>query len=304
MLYLVCYLFFRYRETNDNLVSAFIYLVRKLAEGAKSHAKQGVIEDINIVRTKLKSAGSLLNYFIDSDIDDALTFGDVRKKAFKLLPAENIKLLSEHLDSNDFDGRKYEWQFIDKQSSKVSKLLRSLFMAIDIEFIHLKDDLHNQYVTLRSELSECKAVRTINLDLVPKGDRGYLQGEVSKQIAIRFEYFLYRKAEQLFQNNSLTVKESVNNRSLSSDLIQPKEWQNKDDIIENTAIWLKENGLNKFMGGHCTGIYAANTIANIAGIERENLSHTAIGSVLTKELSIIRSSRKTTSSGKRLIFLK
>ena len=105
LLYLVCYLFFRYRETNDNLVSAFIYLVRKLAEGAKSHAKQGVIEDINIVRTKLKSAGSLLNYFIDSDIDDALTFGDVRKKAFKLLPAENIKLLSEHLDSNDFDGR-------------------------------------------------------------------------------------------------------------------------------------------------------------------------------------------------------
>ena len=109
----------------------------------------------------------------------------------------------------------------------MSKLLRSLFMAIDIEFIHLKDDLHNQYVTLRSELSECKAVRTINLDLVPKGDRGYLQGEVSKQIAIRFEYFLYRKAEQLFQNNSLTVKESVNNRSLSSDLIQPKEWQNR-----------------------------------------------------------------------------
>ena len=64
----------------------------------------------------------------------------------------------------------------------------------------------------------------------------------------------------------------------------------KDDIIENTAIWLKENGLNKFMGGHCTGIYAANTIASIAGIDRENLSHTAIGSVLTKELSIIRSS--------------
>lgn len=236
LLYLVCYLFFRYRETNDNLVSAFIYLARKLAEGAKNHAKQCVIEDINIVRTKLKSAGSLLNYFIDSDIDDALTFGDVRKKAFKLLPAENIKLLSEHLDNNDFDGRKYEWQFIDKQSSKVSKLLRSLFMAIDIEFIHLKDDLHNQYVTLRSELSECKAVRTINLDLVPKGDREYLQGEVSKQIAIRFEYFLYRKAEQLFQSNSLTVKESVNNRSLSSDLIQPKEWQNKDDIIENTGL--------------------------------------------------------------------
>tara|TARA_A100001011_G_scaffold175014_1_gene183677 strand:- start:3259 stop:4191 length:933 start_codon:yes stop_codon:yes gene_type:complete len=63
-----------------------------------------------------------------------------------------------------------------------------------------------------------------------------------------------------------------------------------DDVIENTAIWLKKNGLNKFMGGHCTGIHAANTIASIVDIERQNLSHTAIGSVLTKELSIIRSS--------------
>ena len=44
------------------------------------------------------------------------------------------------------------------------------------------------------------------------------------------------------------------------------------------------------MGGHCTGIHAANTIASIVDIERQNLSHTAIGSVLTKELSIIRSS--------------
>nr|WP_286203500.1 DUF4158 domain-containing protein [Pseudoalteromonas sp. NBT06-2] len=137
ILYLVCYLFFRYRETNDNLVSAFIYLVRKLTESAKGYAKQCIVEDVNVVRTKLKSAGSLLKYFIDTDMDDDLSFGDVRKKAFKLIPADSIKLLSDHLNNNDFDGRQYEWQFIDKQSSKIKKLIRSLFMSIDIEFIHL-----------------------------------------------------------------------------------------------------------------------------------------------------------------------
>lgn len=63
-----------------------------------------------------------------------------------------------------------------------------------------------------------------------------------------------------------------------------------DKTITQTASWLKENGLTKFMGGHCTGIYAAETIADIIGITRENLSHTAIGSVLTKDLTIIRSS--------------
>ena len=236
ILYLVCYLFFRYRETNDNLVAAFIYLVRKLTESAKSYAKQRIVEDVNIVRTKLKSAGSLLKYFIDTDMDDDLSFGDVRKKAFELIPADSIKLLSDHLDNNDFDGRQYEWQFIDKQSSKINKLIRSLFMSIDIEFIHLKDELHEQYVMAHSELSELKAIQTINIDVVPKHDREYLEGENTKLIANRFEYFLYRKAEQLFHSNSLTVKESVNNRSLTSDLIQPKEWQQKETIIENTGL--------------------------------------------------------------------
>ena len=236
ILYLVCYLFFRYRETNDNLVAAFIYLVRKLTESAKGYAKQRIVEDVNIVRTKLKSAGSLLKYFIDTDMDDDLSFGDVRKKAFELIPADSIKLLSDHLDNNDFDGRQYEWQFIDKQSSKIKKLIRSLFMSIDIEFIHLKDELHEQYVMAYSELGESKAIQTINLDVVPKHDREHLKGENTKLIANRFEYFLYRKAEQLFYSNSLTVKESVNNRSLTSDLIQPKEWQQKDIIIENTGL--------------------------------------------------------------------
>lgn len=123
-------MFFRYRETNDNLVAAFIYLVRKLTESAKGYAKQRIVEDVTIVRTKLKSAGSLLKYFIDTDMDDDLSFGDVRKKAFELIPADSIKLLSDHLDNNDFDGRQYEWQFIDKQSSKIKKLIRSLFMSI------------------------------------------------------------------------------------------------------------------------------------------------------------------------------
>ncbi|MDB4243538.1 MBL fold metallo-hydrolase [Gammaproteobacteria bacterium] len=63
-----------------------------------------------------------------------------------------------------------------------------------------------------------------------------------------------------------------------------------NEVIDNTANWLKEAGMTKFMGGHCTGIYAAERVADIIGISRDNLSHTAIGSILTKDLSIIRSS--------------
>ena len=53
---------------------------------------------------------------------------------------------------------------------------------------------------------------------------------------------------------------------------------------------LKLFGLKQLVGGHCTGIHAARKIADIASITRDNLSHGAIGTVITKDQEILRSS--------------
>ena len=60
--------------------------------------------------------------------------------------------------------------------------------------------------------------------------------------------------------------------------------------ISKTAKSLKKFGLKQLIGGHCTGIHAARTIADIASISKNNLSHGAIGTVVTKNLKILRSS--------------
>ena len=53
---------------------------------------------------------------------------------------------------------------------------------------------------------------------------------------------------------------------------------------------MKEFGLKQLVGGHCTGIHEARKIADIVNISDSNLSHGAIGTVVTKDLNIIRSS--------------
>ncbi len=108
ILYVSCYLYFRYRESNDNLVSAFNYLVRKLSESATRYAKQKIAEDIEVVRKKLKLAGNLLSYFVDSETDDEVSFGDVRKIVLKLISKDDIRLLSDHFDKKEFDIVQYE----------------------------------------------------------------------------------------------------------------------------------------------------------------------------------------------------
>lgn len=67
-------------------------------------------------------------------------------------------------------------------------------------------------------------------------------------------------------------------------------YRSSEEVIKNTAKSLKEFGLKQLVGGHCTGIHAARTIADIASITKDNLSHGAIGTVITKDLQIIRSS--------------
>ena len=67
-------------------------------------------------------------------------------------------------------------------------------------------------------------------------------------------------------------------------------YRSTDKFISDTAESLKIFGLKQIVGAHCTGIHAARKIADIASISRENLSHGAIGTVITKDLTITRSS--------------
>ena len=67
-------------------------------------------------------------------------------------------------------------------------------------------------------------------------------------------------------------------------------FRSSDEVISETANSLKLFGLKQLVGGHCTGIHAARKIADIASITRDNLSHGAIGTVITKDQEILRSS--------------
>ena len=67
-------------------------------------------------------------------------------------------------------------------------------------------------------------------------------------------------------------------------------FRSSKEVVTNTAKALKNFGLKQLVGGHCTGIHEARTIADIANISDSNLSHGAIGTIVTKDLEIIRSS--------------
>lgn len=235
-LYLICYLFFRYRESNDKLVTAFSYLVNKHDEAAKCYAQQSVAQELEVVRTKLKDAGNILRLFVDESLDDSIPFGSVRQKAFSLIESEDIKRLSQHFHQKDFDLILYRWQYTDEQARTTANSLRKLFLAIDIECDKRQEGLAEQIVSSKIELAEKRGIKTFNVDLIRSNDKRYLLDEDGVNLK-RCEFYLYKKIVRMLEQGRLFISESEQNKRLEDDLIPAKVWsKDKQSLIAKTGL--------------------------------------------------------------------
>ncbi|WP_157879462.1 hypothetical protein [Xenorhabdus poinarii] len=236
LLYLTCYLYFRYRETNDKLVTAFCYLTRKYHEAAKAFAKQKIADELELIREKLKYAGDILHYFVDENVSNVVEFGEIRQQAFGLIPKEEIHAISQHLGKRDFDLAGYEWEYIDKQSRKIANSLRKLFIAIDIECEADQKILSAQITLSKQELTEKRKIITLHQEGIKKSDNRYLwiNGEVHTR---RFEFYLYHKISRQLDRGKAYVTESEKNKRLEDDLIPIKDWENdRLNLIQKTGL--------------------------------------------------------------------
>lgn len=248
LLYLVCYLYFRYRDTNDKLVTAFCYLVTKYENSAKIAADQQLAEEFEVVREKLKHAGSVLRLFVDDQLCDSTTFGEVRKQAFSLIPQADIQMIGQHLDKKDFDRVAYQWQYTDTQSRKIANSLRKLFIAIDIECAPSLETLANQLATTKEELGKKRGLKTADQQLIRPNDKSYLlEGEETN--LKRFEFYLYLRTASMLEKGKVYVSESEHHKRLEDDLIPAETWQqDKQVLIDKTGLERLATPINQTMG--------------------------------------------------------
>lgn len=235
MLYIMCYLFFRYQETNDKLVTAFQYVARKQREAASIAAKQRIADELEVIRDKLNHAGHLLGLFVDDSVSDQTQFGDIRKNAFEMLSKDEIQLISQHLNKENFDKREYEWQYIDSQYRKISNSIRPLFLAIDIECEPSQALLSEQLQIAKSELQKDKHLCSADQRLFLKQEKSYLIDKEGVNYR-RFEYYLYQKVSRMLDSNHIFVNESAKNKRLEDDLIPMTEWKQNSNLVINTGL--------------------------------------------------------------------
>lgn len=240
LLYMVSYLYFRFKESNDKLVTAFCYLITKLKEQAKAYSIQQVADELEVIQGKMKQAGQVLNLFIDDSIDNAELFGKIRDKAFDILSLENIQIICNHMENNDFDSKAYEWKFFEKKAGKTQNIPRKLFLALDFECENGQTAFEKQISVAKQELVKHKKLLSADQRLISKADMDYIveQGNVNFK---RYEFFLYRQLSHLINNCKVYIIDSESNKRLEDDLIAKNDWN------KNYKSYIKKTGLSRLI---------------------------------------------------------
>ncbi|MBD8109495.1 Tn3 family transposase, partial [Erwinia persicina] len=90
-LYLLCYAWIRYRQFSDNLVDAMFFHMKQLEDESRSVAKQLMADVQEKHRRETSKIGRLLSLYVDDSVPDPTTFGEVRRRAWKIMPPNDYE---------------------------------------------------------------------------------------------------------------------------------------------------------------------------------------------------------------------
>lgn len=243
-LYLLCYAWVRYRQLSDNLVDALAYHMKQLEEESSAAAKQSfAAEQTRRQQNTPPQVGRLLSLYIDDSVPDPTPFGDVRQRAYKIMPRDTLQTTAQRMSEKPLNKLALHWQAVDGLAERIRRHLRPLHVALDLAgtdpdspwlaaLTWAKGVFAKQQRLSQRPLAECPA------NTLPKRLRPYLltfdaDGKPTGLHADRYEFWLYRQVRKRFQSGELYLDDSLQHRHFSDELVSVKQ---KADVLAQMDI--------------------------------------------------------------------
>jgi len=111
-LYLLCYAWQRYRQFTDNLVDALGYHMKQLEDESKARSNKLFVTEQIRRQQETPRVGRLLLLYVDDTVADVTPFGDVRQRAFKIMPKEALQMAGQRLSVKPASKLALRWQWL------------------------------------------------------------------------------------------------------------------------------------------------------------------------------------------------
>jgi len=228
-LYILCYIWQRYMQLTDNLVEAFRHHLKRFDDEVKESAEDTFIKHSRSQQGKAPLVGKLLHLYVDKNISDEMTFGEIRKKyVFSLVPEETLNQTAEQMLRKPISEHTLKWRSVDKISHTFKKHLRATFMNLDFASSTPNNPLLSAANHLREAFSKQKSVNRNHLEgcanIIPKKIKQHLlftskDGTVTGLQSNRYEFWLYRQITRRLESGEIYLDDSISHRCFEHELI-------------------------------------------------------------------------------------
>jgi len=242
-LYLLCYAWQRYRQLTDNLVDALSYHMKQLEDESSAAAKKSFDTEQLRRQQETPKVGRLLSLYIDDNVSDPTPFGEVRQRAYKIMPKDTLQSTAQRMSAKPVTKLVRHWLAVDNLAERIRRHLRPLYVTLDFASVDSNDPwlaalawakgvFAKQQRLSQRPLAECPPVT------LPKRLRSYLltfgaDGKPSGLHADRYEFWLYRQIRKRLKSGELFLDDSLQHRHLSDELVSLAE---KADLLAQMDI--------------------------------------------------------------------
>jgi len=232
-LYLLCYVWQRYRQLTDNLVDALGYHMKRLEDESKTRIDKHFIAEQTRRQEQTPQIGRLLLLYVDDAVTDVTPFGDVRQLAFKIMPKDTLQSLGRRLSEKTASKFAMRWRIVDGLAQLTRRHLRPLYAALDFSSVTpenqwlaalswMKSAFTKQQRLSQRPLAECPQATT------PKHLQPYLltfdtDGKPAGVHPDRYEFWIYRQIRKRLKSGEIYLDDSLQHRRFTDELVSIEE---------------------------------------------------------------------------------
>ena len=204
---MLCFIFNRYQEFMDNLITSFMYHLRAFLNEGKKYADEKEAEFIKGLMLEMPNLGEFLIWFSSKEVKPNLTSEQYRQLGFDILSKEKQIAIADLIWGVGFDKKTEKWKYYESQARRIAMYFRPILLAVDVDF-HKKDALIAQlikslrdYCISEEPLSKFpESLSSALLDKMPKSALELLKStrESEEISSTRFEFYIYEKMYHQF----------------------------------------------------------------------------------------------------------
>lgn len=233
----LCYIYHRYQQIMDNLITTFMFHTRALMISAKNYSEVAMKEYNASLVVDLPKLAKFLKWFPKRK--PGLSHDELNQLAYKILPEEQFPALAQFLEKGTFDKKASKREFYLQSSRLIALYLRPIMLTVpfvfykeDNDIMALIDLLKEHYgrkknpaaFKLTDELEE-----TISQTILPYLKKDSDDEEVDPHL---FEFFVYQKMYRRLEKGLLCCNDSVSYCDIDHDLVSDALVDNVEKIAE------------------------------------------------------------------------